>query len=633
MSLLKDNKFVRAKLAKARSYLAIASRTFHILARGIEMIVAASPRAAAGTVALVAVASLLPIGQVWLAKLVVDHLAGDAGGQPDIETAIKLAIVYVLVLIALEAVEPIHRSLATWFEARAVAAVDHRLMEGGRRLRGLQKIERPTFQDELPVLQDNAYYLPFLFTSLPHGPGRLITLAGMLILLGNLHVLIPIALVLAGSLHLLSQERLTSSMWSTALNRSRESREMDYCTRVATAPDLAKEVRVFNLGEFFIRRFRKHSVIAIGQLNSLHFLQLRTTVVFTGLYALVLAFGFFYVASQSSAGRLTLGDVALYLNIVIQAESRLLTLVGWFGDTYDSFLHLRALVGFDEDTEPELAMAPNDRSLQAPAQLNVGVEFRSASFRYPESVQDVLVDVTARLPAGQITAIVGANGAGKSTLVKLLTRMYDPTGGEIMIDGVPIRSYDVGSLRRRISVVYQDFARFALTLDENISVGATATRSERSVEMAARWAGADEIAAKLEHGYDTQLTRMFEGGVELSGGEWQKVALARSFMRDAAFVILDEPTAALDAEAEHELFRHFRQLVAGKTALIISHRFSTVHVADHILVLDDGRITESGSHAELLSRNGRYAKMYRMQAMHYQTDPAASAYDRFGDDS
>ena len=495
-------------------------------------------------------------------------------------------------------------------------------MEGGRRLRGLQKIERPTFQDELPVLQDNAYYLPFLFTSLPHGPGRLITLAGMLILLGNLHVLIPIALVLAGSLHLLSQERLTSSMWSTALNRSRESREMDYCTRVATAPDLAKEVRVFNLGEFFIRRFRKHSVIAIGQLNSLHFLQLRTTVVFTGLYALVLAFGFFYVASQSSAGRLTLGDVALYLNIVIQAESRMLTLVGWFGDTYDSFLHLRALLGFEEDTEPELLMAPNDRSLQAPAQLNVGVEFRSASFRYPESVQDVLVDVTARLPAGQITAIVGANGAGKSTLVKLLTRMYDPTGGEIMIDGVPIRSYDVGSLRRRISVVYQDFARFALTLDENISVGATATRSERSVEMAARWAGADEIAAKLEHGYDTQLTRMFEGGVELSGGEWQKVALARSFMRDAAFVILDEPTAALDAEAEHELFRHFRQLVAGKTALIISHRFSTVHVADHILVLDDGRITESGSHAELLSRNGRYAKMYRMQAMHYQTDSA-----------
>ena len=619
MSPLEDNKFVRAKLTKARSYLAIASRTFHILARGIEMIVVASPRAAAGTVALVAVASLLPIGQVWLAKLVVDNLAGDAGGQPDIATAINLAIVYVLVLIVLEAVEPIHRSLATWFEARAVAAVDHRLMEGGRRLRAFKKSSGRLFRMNSPFCRTTRIICRSC--SQACRMARETDYAGrMLILLGNLHVLIPIALVLAGSLHLLSQERLTSAMWSTALNRSRESREMDYCTRVATAPDLAKEVRVFNLGEFFIRRFRKHSVIAIGQLNSLHFLQLRTTVVFTGLYALVLAFGFFYVASQSSAGRLTLGDVALYLNIVIQAESRLLTLVGWFGDTYDSFLHLRALVGFDEDTEPELSMAPNDRSLPAPAQLNVGVEFRSASFRYPESVQDVLVDVTARLPAGQITAIVGANGAGKSTLVKLLTRMYDPTGGEIMIDGVPIRSYDVGSLRRRISVVYQDFARFALTLGENISVGATAPRSERSVEMAARWAGADEIAAKLEHGYDTQLTRMFEGGVELSGGEWQKVALARSFMRDAAFVILDEPTAALDAEAENELFRHFRQLVAGKTALIISHRFSTVHVADHILVLDDGRITESGSHAELLSRNGRYAKMYRMQAMHYQTD-------------
>ena len=211
------------------------------------------------------------------------------------------------------------------------------------------------------------------------------------------------------------------------------------------------------------------------------------------------------------------------------------------------------------------------------------------------------------------------SGAGKSTLVKLLTRMYDPVEGEILLDGKPLQAYDLESLRRRIAVVYQDFARFALSLGGNITVGSGGldTSVER-MQLAAAWAGADQVAASLEKGYDTQLTRRFSGGVELSGGEWQKVALARGFMRDAALVILDEPTAALDAEAEYHLFQRFQELIAGKTALIISHRFSTVRMADNILVLENGVIIESGSHQELMTANGHYATLYAMQASWYR---------------
>ena len=212
-----------------------------------------------------------------------------------------------------------------------------------------------------------------------------------------------------------------------------------------------------------------------------------------------------------------------------------------------------------------------------------------------------------------------ANRAGKSTLVKLLTRMYDPTAGEILLDGVPLPEYDLEQLRARIAVVYQDFARFSLTLRENIAVGvASSANDDGHVEEAARLSGAGDVAAKLEHGYDTELTRRFEGGVELSGGEWQKVALARGFVRDAALVILDEPTAALDADAEYRLFERFRELVHGRTALIISHRFSTVRMADHIAVLEDGRIIERGSHAALLHLGGRYATLFEMQAGRYR---------------
>ncbi len=354
-------------------------------------------------------------------------------------------------------------------------------------------------------------------------------------------------------------------------------------------------------------------------MSRLRLRELRLAAIFGVVQALMLAGAFWYVAVQAGAGRLTLGDLALYLNAVIQAESQLLFLPFTVGFFHKALLRLRPLFAFLDGATPAIALAPEGRGRAAPDAPRAGVELRGVGFRYPEGGGVVLDGVSATLPAGRVTAIVGINGAGKSTLVKLLTRMYDPDAGAILLDGVPLAEYDLASLRGRIAVVHQDFARFALTLGENIAVGAaTPGRAGGRVTAAAHWAGADGVAAKLPHGYDTPLTRRFEGGVELSGGEWQKVALARGFARDAALVILDEPTAALDAEAEEALFARFRELVAGKTALLISHRFSTVRLADQILVLEGGRIVEAGSHAELVARGGCYAALYELQAGRYR---------------
>ena len=618
--------------------------SLRLWARGLALVMKAAPRIFAIYLALLFVLSLLPIAQVWLSKLVVDALAVAMGGAPGATSAaigngqsaaIALAFVYALTLVVSSGLEPIQRTLNIWLEDRAVAEVDRRLMDAGARLADLVRIERPTFQDQLRLIQDAAFFLPRLPDFLQYGLATALTLGGLLLLLARLHPGLPLVLAALNAPHLFSERRLQKIKYEAMSRRSRAAREMNYCVRITTEPAAAKEVRVFGLGSFFLRRFRARFETAFAEMRQVRLAHLRMSAAFTALHALALAGGFWYVAVQAGAGQLTLGDIALYLSVVAQTQSRFMNLAFWFGFQYEVLLHLRGLFAFLDQAKPAIALPPHGQGRQAPTELQSGIEMRGVHFRYPESTLPVLEDVNARLPSGTVTALVGANGAGKSTLVKLLTRMYDPDGGEIRVDGVPLAAYELQSLRSRIAVVYQDFARFALTLGENIELGGLdlpavgQTRGvqlgaveldggDGQVEEAARWAGADEVAATLPQGFETPLTRRFEGGVDLSGGEWQKVALARAFVRDAALVILDEPTAALDAEAEYRLFERFRQLVAGKTALLISHRFSTVRMADQILVLEGGRIIEAGSHAELIALGGRYATLFEMQAGRYR---------------
>lgn len=588
--------------------------------RGLALAILSAPLAGGAYLVLVAVLSLLPVLQVWLAKLLLDAIAAGAGGaQEAVGGAVTLAVVYALSLVVPAGLRPIQTALTGWLQDRSTVEVDRRLMQAGARLVDLYRIERPAFQDEVAMARRASAVSLVMLRLLREVGGATLTLIGLLVLLGQLHPLLPLALVVVSLPHLVAEWRIGDLQYQALQEQSRPAREMDYCARVTTEPAAAKEVRVFGLGDFFWQRFRERFAVALAEVNRIRLAGLRFSTVFSGLYALALAGGFWYVVAQARAGQLTLGDIVLYLGAVQQAQSLTFNFTQQIGWQHQVWMHLRTIFGFLDSAGPAITLAPPGQGHAAPASLQSGIELRQVGFRYPESTQTVLADVSAVLPAGQVTALVGANGAGKSTLVKLLTRMYDPSTGAILLDGVPLPAYDLAGLRQRIAVVHQDFAQFSLTLHENIAVGAYAAGVPAGhVEQAAQWAGADEIAAKLPKGYDTPLTRQFEGGVELSGGEWQKVALARGFVRDAALVILDEPTAALDAEAEYRLFEQFRELVVGKTALLISHRFSTVRMADHIIVLEDGRAIEAGSHDELVAQGGRYATLYEMQAGRYR---------------
>ena len=578
-----------------------------LLGRGLLLVGSGTPRAATAHVALV---------------LLLDAVTAGAGGvTAAVSWAVTLAAVYALTLVVLAALTPVQRVLSAWIEERAVAELDGRLIRTGTRLADLVRLERPAFQDELRLVRQAASQdLPRLLPLLEMGGGPLLSSVGLLLLLALLHPLLPVVLAAVSVPHFVAEYRMHRLQYQAMTRQSRPAREMDYCAAVTTEPAVAKEVRVFGLGDFFLQRFRERRAAALEEMTRVRLVQLKMSTVFSGAYALVLAGGFWYVAVQAGAGRLTLGDLVLYLGVVTQAQSVATRMSVWFGLFYGVLARLRALFDFLDQARPAIKLPPPQQGRAAPALLEREVELHQVGFRYPESTQAVLADVSAVLPAGRVTALVGANGAGKSTLVKLLTRMYDPTAGTILLDGTPLHAYDLAAWRRRIAVVYQDFAQFALTFRENIAVGAYAADAGARAHRAGRAVGGrprDRCQAPARV-TTRELTRQFAGGVELSGGEWQKVALARGFVRDAAVVILDEPTAALDAEAEYRLFEQFRELVRGKTALIISHRFSTVRMADHIVVLDEGRVIEAGSHAALVAQGGRYTTLYEMQAGRYR---------------
>jgi ATP-binding cassette, subfamily B, bacterial len=595
--------------------------------RGWQLLAASAPLPLAAYVALIVVFGMVPVLQVWLMKQLVDilsaplQLAGGQSGAHDGSLLLMLALFYLLTLLIPGGLQPFYDNLEAIIKERVIVEVDRRIMGASARLVDLARIEAPSFHDEVKLVRQSSYEVPQMLGMLSLGPGTMLTLAGLLLLLTQIHPVLPLLLLLVGIPNQRARRRMEAEKYRSLAEHSHISREMEYYMRLALEPAVAHEVRVFGLGDFLLERYRNLRDRVLAEMQRLRLREFGLALAYSGVTALVLAAAFSYTAFAASAGQLQIGDIALYLGAVVQAQQRAPILGNFFANLQRELLHLRGLFDFLDGARPAIALPPQGQSVLAPAHLKEGVELRAVHFHYPGETQDkaVLQGVEAKLPAGKVTALVGVNGAGKSTLVKLLTRMYDPTGGQILLDGVPLASYDLTSLRSRMAVVYQDFARFALSLRENIAVGDIETEPEmQRIEQAARYSGADEIAARLPQGYTTELTRRFEDGVELSGGEWQKIALARSFLRNAALVILDEPSSALDAEAEYRLFQHFRQLIAGKTGLLISHRLSTVRMADQILVLSGSRIVEAGSHAELMARGGHYASLYEMQAGRYR---------------
>lgn len=393
-------------------------------------------------------------------------------------------------------------------------------------------------------------------------------------------------------------------------------RQLDYLRLLGGSKEAAKELKLFNLKDFLTERFAR-LYNGIYQENVALFRRKLIAGVFLSALGTVGYYSaYVFIIWRTLAGALSIGAMTALTGAILQVSGNIQQLFSTLSGIADQALFLTDLLAFFE-MKPTIQSKPN--ALPAPRPIRWGFEFRNVSFCYPGTSRMVLRGLNFRLSPGERVAMVGENGEGKTTLVKLITRLYDPTEGQILLDGIDLREYDLEDLYREIGVIFQDFMRYEMTAGENIAVGRIEQLDNRELlQRAARKSLAHEVVQRLPWGYQQMLGRRFETGVDLSGGEWQKLALARAYLRDAQLLILDEPTAALDARSEFDVFRRFAELTSGKTALFISHRFSTVRMADRIVVLGDGRITEEGSHEELANLGGRYAEMFEMQAASYR---------------
>jgi ATP-binding cassette, subfamily B, bacterial len=394
-------------------------------------------------------------------------------------------------------------------------------------------------------------------------------------------------------------------------------RQMDYLRQVAGSREGAKELKLFNLSPFLSNRFTQLSLGIYEENVALS----RKKLIAGGLLGVIATLGYYgayaFVIWRAVTGNYnSIGEFYYLTNAIIQASSNLQQVFSTASGIADQALFLTDLLAFFE-MKPTVTSNPDGALIPRPIQR--GFEFRNVSFAYPGTTRRVLSNFNFTLRPGERIALIGENGQGKTTVVKLITRLYDPTEGQILLDGIDLRDYKLEDLHHEIGVIFQDFMRYEMTARENISVGRVESEhSQAELEDAAHKSLAESVIAKLPGGYDQMLGRRFETGVELSGGEWQRVALARAYLRDAQLLVLDEPTAALDARSELEVFERFAELTMGKMALLISHRFSTVRMADRIVVLEGGKLVEEGTHPQLMALGGRYASMFEMQAASYR---------------
>lgn len=486
--------------------------------------------------------------------------------------------------------------------------------------------ENPEFYDKMRQAANQSSYQPVTMISQTFDLGRtVVTLVSLIFLLLHLAWWLAIVALIVPIPAFFSSTRYGWRGYQLMRRQSPERRLMAYFVSLMTTDTYNKEVKLFNLGDFFIGRFWDLATRLYRQDRKLLLRRYSINFVWSGLTVVANSAIYLYVALQTVMGRISLGGLTLYTQTAVQVGQNFQGLLNGISSTYENTLYVNTLFEFLE-YQPRIVSPPNPQPIDPPKKLEgLDVEFRDVSFTYPgkdPETQAALKHVSFTIHTGEAIALVGRNGAGKTTLVKLLTRLYEPDEGEILIGGRNIKEYDLKELREQVGVIFQDYVNYYMTAQENIGVGRVDKIEQRELVMsAASKSGANAVIERLPQGYDTMLGRWFKDlkdSTQLSGGEWQKIALARAFMRDARILVLDEPTSALDAQAEHEVFTRFRILTEGKTAVFISHRFSTVRLADRIFVIENGSIIESGSHHELIALNGRYAELFNLQAEAYR---------------
>jgi ATP-binding cassette subfamily B protein len=574
-----------------------------------------------------AVRALLPVVTLYVGKLIIDEVVRLAGlpGTPDglrawheaglLDTLVTLLAVELGLAIISDVLGRLVGLVDALLSERFTNATSVRLMEHAATL-DLEDFEDSELQDSLERARRQASGRLPLLGQLFGQAQDIVTIvsfgAGLIAYAPGLIVLLLVALVPAfvGEVH------FSARSYSLDYGRTPERRELDYVRQTGASVETAKEVKIFGLNAFLIDRYK---TLAEGFYRANRALARRralwgaalTTVGTLGYYV---AYGL--IAWRTLRGDFTIGDLTFLAGAFRRLRTLLESLLAGFSQVAGQALYLDDLFSFF-DVRPEIVSAPDARRFPLP--IRTGFVFEDVGFIYPGAERWAVRHLSFTLQAGEALALVGENGAGKTTLVKLLARLYDPDEGRILLDGHDLKGYDLDDLRRNIGVIFQDFVRYHLTAADNIAVGRIDARNDRPrIVEAARRSLADEVIAHLPQKYDQVIGKRFRTGVELSGGEWQKVAIARAYMRDAQLLILDEPTAALDARSEFEVFQRFKELSAGKTAVLISHRFSTVRMADRILVLADGQLEAAGTHDELMAQQGRYAELFELQAAGYR---------------
>jgi len=566
-------------------------------------------------IALRVIVAVLPFGIAKVAQYIITDIAGALRGAPlpanfwkIVATEIALNVLLGLMTRAIDYSDSL---LAN----RYTQHVSVRVMEQASQL-DLTTYENPLFYDRLERARVQATDRLAMIQQM----GRLfqqiittLTFSVALVLASPWLVLLMAIGVLPS---FIGETHYAFLGYAKNFRQTPAKRQMDYLRQVAGSREGAKEVKLFGLNKFFTNRFQ---AIA-NQIYKEDVALSRSKLIVGGLLGVIGTLGYYgayvYVIWRTLHGAYDIGYFTFLTAAIQQASSNLQQVFSTASGIADQALFLTDLIAFF-DMKPTVQSNPN--GLRTPQPIRRGFEFRNVSFAYPGTDRTVLKNFSLTLSPGERIALIGENGQGKTTVVKLITRLYDPTEGQILLDGIDLREYSLEDLHSHIGVIFQDFMRFEMTARENISVGRVdRPHQQADIESAAHKSLADTVVSKLTGGYDQMLGRRFEGGVELSGGEWQKIALARAYLRDAQLLILDEPTAALDARSELEVFERFAELTEGKMALLISHRFSTVRMADRIVVLEGGRLIEEGNHQQLMARAGVYAGMFEMQAASYR---------------
>jgi ATP-binding cassette, subfamily B, bacterial len=563
---------------------------------------------------------VIPVASLWIAKLIIDRVAASLGHSQSMTRGLWMLLALEFALAA----------LATVF-ARTIDYCDGRIADefsrevSQRVIRHASSLELTHFEDaafqdllERARVQatDRSLMLSDFGRLIQQGVG-LLSLSAAAAMISPWLLLMVIACVIPA---FLAESHYAFESYKLAQKVTPLRRELDYLRELCTSRTSIKEVKLFQLGGFLQNRF---AAVTANLVNRNRNLARRRLTAGSG-FAILGSLGYYgahaVLVVTALRGGISIGTLMFLSGTLAAASTNIQGIFSLASKIADESLFLSDLFAFLA-VKPQQPVPRDRRVLNATFRGSIrrGLEFRNVSFRYPGATRDVLKDVSFQIGPRERVALVGANGQGKTTLVKLLARLYEPTSGAIYLDGVDLREYKPEALWDRIGIIFQDFVKYEMTAAENIGVGRIGKLGDReALSRAAHESGADKTLKKLPGGLAQMLGRRFEGGIDLSGGEWQKLALARAYLRRAEILVLDEPTAALDAHAEHEVFDQFMELSRDRMVLLISHRFSTVRMADRILVLDQGSIREEGTHDDLLARRGRYADMFELQAANYR---------------